>query len=92
MELYTEIEGNTLPLDIHNGAQNNQTTSTKCQYRIPDSTPTWCVFVTWYEYILIAPTNKNKVPIITCTISINTNSFKIYLHILQYGLDYIFNK
>ena len=33
--------GDTHPFNIHCSAQNNQTTSTKCQYKIPDSKPKW---------------------------------------------------
>ena len=44
-----------------------QTTSTKCQYKIPDSKPKWWFSVEWYAKTRHNPTAKNAVPIITCT-------------------------
>lgn len=47
--------------------KNIQTTSTKCQYNIPDSNPKWWFSVEWYANTRHKPTAKKAVPIITCT-------------------------
>jgi len=41
------------------------TTSTKCQYQIAASNPTWTFLVTWWKIILTKHTDKKRVPIIT---------------------------
>jgi len=43
------------------------TTSTKCQYNIPASYPKWWCCVKWYLIKRRRPTDKNIVPIITCS-------------------------
>ncbi len=46
--------------------KKSQTTSTKCQYKIPPSNPKWWLLVRWYAIILQKATPKKIVPIITC--------------------------
>lgn len=47
--------------------RNIHTTSTKWKYNIDASYPKWWCFVIWWFIILTNITNKNNVPIITCS-------------------------
>jgi hypothetical protein len=73
--------------------KNNQTISTKCQYKIPASNPKWWLFVKWYANTRHKPTAKNAVPIITCTIIVIVRApYPLPPLSFQKGSDYVINQ